>query len=111
MSIEDEKTQYVNLNAPGIVQSHADVNYEMSSVTGTEDFPGTLTHTTVIALTSNEKLDESEGISLKLFHKQFYGQLPVRSIAINGNPLSIAMGTASNGRLDLGHVSSALYGR
>ena len=100
-TIEDKTTQYVNLNAPGIVQSHADVNYEMSSVTGTEDFPGTLTHTTLITLTSNEKLDESEGISLKLYHHQFGGQVSIRSLAINGVPWTKSSGTGLNGRLDL----------
>lgn len=100
-TIEDKTTQYVNLNAPGIVQSHADVNYEMSSVTGTEDFPGTLTHTTLITLTSNEKLDESRGISLKLYHHQFGGQVSIRSLAINGVPWTKSSGTGLNGRLDL----------
>ena len=99
-TIHDKETRNIALDAPGIVQSYADVNYEMSSVTGTEDFPGTLTHTTLITLTSNEKLDESRGISLKLYHHQFGGQVPIRSLSINGVPWKTSV-TGANSRLDL----------
>ena len=104
-----KQTEYVYLDGPGIVQSHADVNYEMSSVTGTEEFPGTLTHTTVIALTSNEKLDESRGISLALYHNQYASALPIRSLTINGIPYEgYSSGDSMHNRVELSLNQAAL---
>lgn len=85
-TIQDNDTTSVTLNVPDVVQEYADVNFEMSSVTMSVDFPGTFTHTTVITLTGNEQLDETKDITLELYHNQFYYASSLQSLTINGIP-------------------------
>ena len=85
-TIRDNETTSVTLNVPDVVQEYADVNFEMSSVTMSVDFPGTFTHTTVITLTGDEQLDETEGITLYLYHDQSLTAVALQSLTINGIP-------------------------
>lgn len=106
-TIRDNETTSVTLNVPDVVQAYADVNFEMSSVTMSVDFPGTFTHTTVITLTGNEQLDETEGIKLELYHNQFYDANALQSLTINGIPYMNFM-DSMDGRVTLSFTGDEL---
>lgn len=106
-TIRDNDTTSVTLNVPDVVQAYADVNFEMSSVTMSVDFPGTFTHTTVITLTGNEQLDETKDITLELYHNQLYNASALQSLTINGIPYMDFM-DSMDGRVTLSFTGDEL---
>ena len=112
-TIQNNKTTSVTLNVPDVVQAYADVNFEMSSVTMSVDFPGTFTHTTVITLTGDEQLDETRGITLYLYNDQSRTASALQSLTINGIPYMNVLQSSIDGCVTLsftGDELQKLYG-